>query len=69
MTFYSLGMMAFLLYLPVIRVLLCLCVTPLNKDSRDRLSAGVHGVRSIGQAGDGAEQTHGELLEINWHCC
>lgn len=49
--------------MPVIRVSLCLCATPLSKDSRDRPSAGVHGVSYVRRAGDGAEQTHGELLE------
>lgn len=61
-TFSSLEM-AFLLYMPAVRVLLCLCVTPFNKDSRDRLAAGVHGVGSMHRAGDGAQQTHGVLLE------
>lgn len=55
---------AFLLYTTAIRILLCLRSTRLNKDSRDRLSAGDHGVGSMHRAGDGAEQIHGELLEI-----
>lgn len=38
---------AFLLYTTAIRIFLCLCETPLNKDSRDRLSDGVHGVGSM----------------------
>lgn len=55
---------AFLLYTSATRILFCLCATPLNKGSRNRLSAGDHGVGSMHRAGDGAEQIHGGLLEI-----
>lgn len=57
----------------VIRILLCLCATPLNKDSRARPSAGVHGAGSMSRARDGAEQTSGGCwkqsvaLLLIWH--